>query len=283
MASSTTGENVAALVPCVVILAAYHAYLHHRIATTPGRTVYGLSRAARRVWVAAIMFRKNEILAVQTLRNWVMASSFLATTAVLLITAVLALVGQMAVRWSAETANSPVFYMVTFVTDDWFRWRLALFIACMAACFSCFTQSVRFFNHAAMICNVNLTPEELETILEPPPKSPFESLPSSDSPESSVRRIREDPSGACYRTIHGNPSRVASVLNRGCFYYTMGMRCYYLSFPVVAWFWGPVPLAVATVILVAMLRVIDFQLSDFTPLPPLRAEQDMSEIRTSAV
>ncbi|TPX62290.1 hypothetical protein PhCBS80983_g00532 [Powellomyces hirtus] len=256
---NTTLDNLAALIPSATLLTLYHLYLFRCVHKTPGRTVYGLTKAARRVWVAAIMFRKNEILAVQTLRNWIMASSFLATTAVLLITAVLALVGQMAVRWTKETLESPVFYMLGFVTEDWFA-------------------SVRFFNHAGMICNVNLTQTELESILEPAPAR--SSGPFGNRLDSSPTKQWEDPSGACYRSIHNNPSRVATVLNQGCFYYSAGMRCYYIAFPLVAWFWGPWPLGISTIVLVALLRVIDFQISDFDELPRC-SEEAMVEIRTN--
>jgi hypothetical protein len=41
-----------------------------------------LTNHATRVWVQSIVDKKRDILAVQTFRNWVMASTFLASTAI---------------------------------------------------------------------------------------------------------------------------------------------------------------------------------------------------------
>ncbi|KAJ3010265.1 hypothetical protein HKX48_007506 [Thoreauomyces humboldtii] len=304
MSTSSTIGNVLSLVLSALLVLLYHLYLRHRINTTPSSTVYGLARATRRIWVAAIMLRHNEILAVQTLRNWVMAASFLASTAILVVTAVLALVAQIAVRWTPETVQSPVFGLVELITDDWFPTRIGVLVVCFCAAFACFAQSVRFFNHAALVCNVNITPEELETITNDnihkqhhqrpssrvgspthrvpspstSPKNPFADVTSttttgtetnsqtSTTTSTSMKRskpCRPDASRACYKYLHNNPSRVACILNRGAFYYSAGMRCYYVAFPLIAWLWGPVPLAVASVVLVSGLRVIDFGLTDF--------------------
>ena len=47
-------------------------------------TSIGLTKRLRRKWVQAVMEGKQDVLAVQTLRNWVMASSFLASAAILI-------------------------------------------------------------------------------------------------------------------------------------------------------------------------------------------------------
>ncbi|KAI8823555.1 uncharacterized protein EV422DRAFT_585116 [Fimicolochytrium jonesii] len=237
MASSTL-TNLLALILSVLCHAAYHAFLFHTVRHAPTRTVYGLTRAARRVWVAAIMFRKNEILAVQTLRNWVMASSFLATTAVLVITAALTVVAQIVARWNEEMTKGPMFPMIQFVTNDWFSFRLAALCVVCAGAFFCFSQSVRFFNHAALVCNVNVSPH--------PPHAAAATATATS-----------------FKYLHNNPIRVAAILNRGCFFYTAGMRCYYYLFPIVAWFWGPLALGIASALLLPVLRMIDFHVSDF--------------------
>ncbi|KND03914.1 uncharacterized protein SPPG_01365 [Spizellomyces punctatus DAOM BR117] len=242
--------NLASLLPSAAVLTLYHVYLVRCVKRTPGRTVYGLTSSARRVWVAAIMYRKNEILAVQSLRNWVMASSFLATTAVLIITTSMALLGSLAVNWTPTTLASPVSYTLGFVLDSWFGYRFAAVLAAMMLAFFCFMQSVRFFNHAALVCNVNITPDELSTFLEPA--------------NIAKKEKEEDMTLETYNYLRSNPTHVAAILNRGCFYYTVGMRCYYVSFPLLAWFWGPIPLAVCTGLLVIVLRLIDFHVAEFS-------------------
>lgn len=53
------------------------------------------------------------------------------------------------------------------------------------------------------------------------------------------------------------PSYVAALLNRGGSFYSMGMRCYYLSVPLVFWLFGPLHMLVATVVLITVLYRVD--------------------------
>jgi hypothetical protein len=77
--------NLGAILSSLSLIAGYHIYLRFVFKTSPKATVYGLTSSARRVFVAAIMNRKNEILAVQTLRNWIMMASAMASTAIVII------------------------------------------------------------------------------------------------------------------------------------------------------------------------------------------------------
>ncbi len=67
-----------------LLLIGYHAYLIHRVRHRPLTTSIGITNHLRSHWVESIMKDGRDILAVQTLRNWVMASSFLASTAILI-------------------------------------------------------------------------------------------------------------------------------------------------------------------------------------------------------
>lgn len=111
------------LVPLgLIVMAAYHSWLLHRIVKHPNKTVIGINAINRRFWVRAMMevslprkrmlqifvfssglinnlrptidlclvhrlvqdVSKNGVLAVQTLRNNIMASTLLASTAIML-------------------------------------------------------------------------------------------------------------------------------------------------------------------------------------------------------
>ncbi|KAJ3198768.1 hypothetical protein HDU82_001039 [Entophlyctis luteolus] len=61
---------------------------------------------------------------------------------------------------------------------------------------------------------------------------------------------------------------VAGMLNRGSFFYTLGMRGYYISFPVIAYLWGPWPLLGTTLLLVFILRIVDFNLDGYNSTAP---------------
>ncbi|CAI9777506.1 unnamed protein product [Fraxinus pennsylvanica] len=70
----------------LVLMVTYHIWLLHQILKHPNRTVIGINAINRRLWVRAMMedTSKNGVLAVQTLRNNIMASTLLASTAIML-------------------------------------------------------------------------------------------------------------------------------------------------------------------------------------------------------
>src|SRR5208283_3399673 len=67
-----------------VVLTTYHAFWFYHVRRAPLQTYRGVTRHLRRVWVESVISEKRDILAVQTLRNWIMASSFLASTAMII-------------------------------------------------------------------------------------------------------------------------------------------------------------------------------------------------------
>ena len=67
-----------------MVLTAYHVYWIFQLKHEPLKTYLGITKHLRRMWVQSIMQERRDILAVQTLRNWIMASSFLASTAILI-------------------------------------------------------------------------------------------------------------------------------------------------------------------------------------------------------
>ena len=73
-----------------LLMLIYYLYLKKRTHRLPNSSVQSVNAMIRERWVMMIMTRSNmEILAIQTLRNSVMAASFMATTATLLIVGVL--------------------------------------------------------------------------------------------------------------------------------------------------------------------------------------------------
>lgn len=59
------------------------------VRTKPLETSIGLTNRLRWGWVETVMEEKRDLLAVQTLRNWVMAASFLASAAILVAIVIL--------------------------------------------------------------------------------------------------------------------------------------------------------------------------------------------------
>ena len=68
----------------LLVLSIYHIHLIYQTRKNPDKTSYGITGKLRHSWVQMIMSEKRDILAVQTLRNWIMAASFLASTSILI-------------------------------------------------------------------------------------------------------------------------------------------------------------------------------------------------------
>ncbi len=72
-------DLIALLVNWLLILI-YYLYLSQRVRREPDSSVYALNAKVRERWVDMVMNKGNmEILAVQTLRNSVMAANFMAS------------------------------------------------------------------------------------------------------------------------------------------------------------------------------------------------------------
>jgi uncharacterized membrane protein len=69
---------------CCALIVGYHLRLRALLLTRPSSTAYGRHRIVRRRWMRRYAGGENALLTVHTLRNWIMSSTFLASTAILL-------------------------------------------------------------------------------------------------------------------------------------------------------------------------------------------------------
>ncbi len=198
---------------CALLLYIYHRYLAYQTKKNPTYTVQAVNRVARTAWVEMVMTQKGkDVLAVQTLRNSTMASTFLASTAVLFIIGVLSLTGQ-----GDKLGNT--WHALNFGTQHQELWltRLLILLLDLFAAFFSFTMSVRVFNHVGYLINVPL--------------------------ESNHKMI-------C-------PAHVAAHLNRAGRFYSIGMRAFYFTVPLVFWLFGPHLMLAATLGLIVVLYYLD--------------------------
>ena len=82
--STTSLYEIILVVSTAVVFIAYHMHLYAKVRRDPLTTAIGITNHARHMWVEGIIRDKHDILAVQTLRNQVMAATFLASTAILI-------------------------------------------------------------------------------------------------------------------------------------------------------------------------------------------------------
>jgi len=150
-----------------LLLFGYHAYLVYRVIHRPLTTSIGITTHLRTHWVEHIMKDGKDILAVQTLRNWVMASSFLASTAILIC------LGLISIAASPEKMAEITPSLKELVREHRALWlfKLMMIIVDFFVTFFNFTLAIRYFNHVNFMINVpstlahKITPDYVAGIL----------------------------------------------------------------------------------------------------------------------
>ncbi|KAG0608484.1 hypothetical protein M758_8G109000 [Ceratodon purpureus] len=158
---SREGVLDATLVPLgLLILLAYQVFWFWRVRNAPLRTVLGVNHLARRYWVESIMKDndKKNILAVQTLRNNIMGSTLMATTAILLCSAT-------AVFMSSAYFSSRALLMGGH-SSKLLSFKYLSLIACFLFSFVSYMQSIRYVNHVNFLVNIPL-PEAMAIRVSP--------------------------------------------------------------------------------------------------------------------
>ena len=152
---------------------------------------------------------KTGVLAVQSLRNNIMASTLMASTAIMLCSLVAVLVTSSGGIPSAY-ANVGIRRCLTV--------KIFAILCSFLLAFLFEVQSVRYYSHASILINV----------------------PSSSG-------IKEGATAAY----------VAASLDRGAYFWSLGLRALYFSFPLFLWILGPVPMLVCSSLLVVLLYFLD--------------------------
>ncbi|KAL8127660.1 hypothetical protein AgCh_014533 [Apium graveolens] len=208
----------------LAIMVGYHIWLYYQIRKRPSTTVIGINATNRRFWVNAMMEEPSKgILAVQTLRNNIMASTVLASTAILL-TSLMAML--MTGKNGALGDRSTVF---VFGDKSAFSYSLKLFciMVCFLLAFLLNVQSIRYYSHASMLINVP------------------------------CKKLAAYGKGYDQRL---SSEYVAKTVNRGSYFWSLGLRAFYFSFPLFLWIFGPIPMLVSCVVLVSLLYFLDVTL-----------------------
>ncbi len=206
-------DTIAFAISCLFVLI-YFLGLKRRTRYAPHASVHAVNAMIREQWVMMIMNSgKLEILAIQTLRNSVMAASFMATTAILLMSGVLAMSEKIGV-WSQNL--NPIFSFCQASSDLW-QVKLGILLLSFAIAFYYFAMAIRFFNHVGYMINLPYNAE----------------------------------------TDTGLYQQTCAYLNKAGKYYTLGIRTFFFSLPIIAWFFGSCFLILATLGLLIGLSFLD--------------------------
>ncbi|KAL8474759.1 hypothetical protein ACS0TY_031264 [Phlomoides rotata] len=189
-------------------LLAYHVWLLYTIRRHPRRTVIGLNAESRRIWAFCLMADplKNGVLAIQTLRNNIMASTLLATIAITLSSLI-------SVYVSNESSSSTRLMNKGSVMPSI---KFFAILICFLVAFLCNMQSIRYYAHTSFLVSV----------------------PSFRGRKDAIEYV-------------------ATNLNRGGFFWSLGLRAFYLSFPLFVWVFGPIPMFVCCCVMVFILYFLD--------------------------
>ncbi len=133
-----------------VLLVGFQALQLRKVRQAPLVTSLGLNNWTRARWVEYVIAEQRDILAVQTLRNWTMAATFLASTAILLALAFL--------NFAVTTEKlSEVAHIANFFGS---RSETLLVVKALSNVlvflftFFNFTLAVRYYNHVAFLINL---------------------------------------------------------------------------------------------------------------------------------
>ncbi len=139
------------------VLTTYHLYWMYQVRRAPMRTYRGVTKHLRRVWVESAINEKRDILSVQTLRNWIMASSFLASTAMIIGLGLLSFLFK-----PEHIAEIPFDFTLMFSRmKSLFMAKLMLLMVHFFFAFFSFTLSIRYMNQVNFMINVPIACDPL--------------------------------------------------------------------------------------------------------------------------
>ena len=137
------------------LLIAYHLWFLRELRLRPQATTIGSAKALRAAWVADVMTNRRDILAVQTLRNWVMSTSFLASTAALIA------IGLLTFVMSSDGVTNLI-HRLNFAgtrSQDLLTIKLALIIVNFFVAFFNLSLAMRHYNYAVFLIGMSPGPD----------------------------------------------------------------------------------------------------------------------------
>lgn len=133
-----------------LLLGLYHLYLARVCRREPERTHRGRSNRLRHAWVAMVRARKADLLAVQTLRNWVMSATLLASTSILIGLGV----GHVAFAGTDLAELARALSPLPLPGESTMRLKLLVLAALFFVAFYHFVLSLRYYNHSGFMINL---------------------------------------------------------------------------------------------------------------------------------
>ena len=155
-------SDIAAVFLSGALIAAYYLWLRIQVRRDPSFSIHSVNKLARTLWVANVMRNPaKDVMAVQTLRNFIMGASLMASTATLLIIGTLTLSGQaenISRSWHALNVGG------TYAAELWIIKVLCLLLDFIIAFFA-FVMAVRLVNQVVFM--ITMQEPEAHPLLTP--------------------------------------------------------------------------------------------------------------------
>ncbi|CAL2262332.1 unnamed protein product [Prunus armeniaca] len=142
---------------------------------------------------------KNGVLIIRTLRNNIIASSLLATTAITLSSVISVFVSTSTSSSSSSSSDITVSQQLVY-TIPLSSIKYFCILLCFLVGFLCNVQSTRYFAHASFLATLPTGKDKTDYI-----------------------------------------EYVLTTVNRGSYFWSLGLRAFYLSIPLFLWIFGQFP------------------------------------------
>ncbi len=150
MLSNVTWIEVSLVIAAFTLLLGYHIALVASVKRNPSSTYIGINNQVRIAWTRNIITNGRDILAVQTLRNWTMAASFMASTAILVA------LGLMSYALTSDTLEtfSHALNRLGSQHPELLLIKFVILICDFLFAFFSYTLAIRYYNHAAFMLTI---------------------------------------------------------------------------------------------------------------------------------
>lgn len=156
--------DLVALAFCALMICAYYVQLWRRTRRDASYSIHVVNDLARKLWVESVMLQNGkDVMAVQSLRNFIMIGILMVSTTVLLIIGTLTLSGQedvLARSWHALNALGSRSKELLVV-------KIMFLLADFMVAFFSFVLSIRLANHVLFMINIPKEFREGHTGLSP--------------------------------------------------------------------------------------------------------------------
>ena len=154
MAVMTLKYELISLSACLLLIVLYYLYLWQRTLRAPDSSAHSFNAKIRQRWVQMILANDNNgLLAIQTLRNSVMAANFMASTAILLIIGSLSSSEKLS-HWLLQ---SDIQNLIPAYSNELSSLKLGLLVLDFFIAFYSFSMAIRFFNHVGYMIGLAYT------------------------------------------------------------------------------------------------------------------------------